>query len=187
MALVPFASWERSLSATSRRRSAGSWPCGRSQTLTCLQIVKPTERLIFEECDEEEEREVDGEEGRRGPCPAREQGRQAVDCSHCRLNGSRGELGLTTTMKFNGLRASTSSSGTTGVGWAASKGATLDGLYVRSCGLGRNQAASVTRETVTQTAFSTVRTVAKRRSLRPVLAGTCKVSQRDSLITNVSG
>ena len=60
MALVPFASWERSLSATSRRRSAGSWPCSRSQTLTCLQIVKPTERLIFKECDEEEEKEVDG-------------------------------------------------------------------------------------------------------------------------------
>ena len=35
--------------------------------------------------------------------------------------GSREELSLTTTMKFNGLRASTSSSGTTGVHWAASK------------------------------------------------------------------
>ena len=63
----------------------------------------------------------------------------------------------------------------------------MDGLYARRCGLGRNQAASVTREAVTQTTFSTVRTVAKRRSLRPVLAGTCKVIQENSLITNVSG
>ena len=87
MALVPFASWERSLSATSGRRSAGAWPGGRNQTLTCLQIVKPTRRLIFEECDEEEEGEVDGERGRRGPCLVRERGRQAVDCSHRRLKG----------------------------------------------------------------------------------------------------
>ena len=62
-------------------------PGGRNQTLTCLQIVKPTGGLIFEEGDEEEEGEVDGERGRRGPGLVRERGRQAVDCSHRRLKG----------------------------------------------------------------------------------------------------
>ena len=66
---------------TRQRRIRVFGGCHGASTL--YQLGKVAKRYI----EEKEEREVDGEEGRRGPCPTREQGRQAVDCSRYRFKG----------------------------------------------------------------------------------------------------